>query len=60
MIQVKREKAFWCVAALAVLAVYGIARVKLGGQTGDILGAGQQITELAVLLALVPASYWHT
>lgn len=47
-------------AALAVLAVYAIARVKLGGQTGDILGAGQQITDLAVLLALVPASHLHT
>lgn len=30
-----------------------IARAKIGGQTGDILGAGQQIAEIAGLLALV-------
>jgi len=43
-------------AALAMalgLALWGgIARAKIGGQTGDILGAGQQVAEIAGLLAL--------
>ncbi|GAA6162979.1 adenosylcobinamide-GDP ribazoletransferase [Pelagimonas sp. KU-00592-HH] len=34
------------------LSVYAIARAKIGGQTGDILGAGQQLTEIALLMAL--------
>lgn len=41
--------------AVAYAAVFGltqIARVKIGGQTGDILGASQQIAEIVVLLAL--------
>ena len=38
--------------AVAVLAVALIARAKLGGQTGDVLGASQQITEIAGLMAL--------
>ncbi|GAA6179239.1 adenosylcobinamide-GDP ribazoletransferase [Shimia sp. NS0008-38b] len=29
------------------------ARVKIGGQTGDVLGATQQVTEIALLYALV-------
>ena len=29
-----------------------IAQVRIGGQTGDILGATQQVTEIAVLLSL--------
>jgi adenosylcobinamide-GDP ribazoletransferase len=41
------------VAALATLACGLIARAKIGGQTGDILGATQQVTEMAMLLALV-------
>lgn len=32
-----------------------IARAKIGGQTGDILGATQQITECALLLAVMVA-----
>ena len=39
------------VLALALLAV--IARRKIGGQTGDILGAGQQASELASLGAIL-------
>ncbi|WGH79385.1 adenosylcobinamide-GDP ribazoletransferase [Jannaschia ovalis] len=42
-------------AALAGAAVLGlglIARAKIGGQTGDVLGAGQQVAEIAVLAAL--------
>lgn len=42
---------FWAAAA-TMLAVY-TARAKLGGQTGDILGATQQIAEIAVLFSLV-------
>ncbi|MFN7598691.1 MAG: adenosylcobinamide-GDP ribazoletransferase, partial [Cereibacter sp.] len=37
------------------LAVGLVARAKIGGQTGDILGASQQISE-AVVLTLVAAS----
>jgi adenosylcobinamide-GDP ribazoletransferase len=36
-------------AALAALGVGAIARVKIGGQTGDILGATQQVAEIAAL-----------
>lgn len=37
----------------AVTAVWGlIARAKIGGQTGDILGASQQIAEIAALACL--------
>lgn len=39
-------------AALAGMAVGAGARAKIGGQTGDVLGAAQQITEIAVLLVL--------
>ncbi|MGS4943887.1 adenosylcobinamide-GDP ribazoletransferase [Meridianimarinicoccus sp. RP-17] len=38
-----------CGAALVALA----ARAKIGGQTGDILGAAQQLADIAGLLALV-------
>ena len=41
------------IAEAAVLACMGIARAKIGGQTGDILGATQQVTEIAVLLGLL-------
>lgn len=40
---------------VAFAAVFGLSRIalaKIGGQTGDILGASQQITELVVLLGL--------
>lgn len=30
-----------------------VARNKIGGQTGDVLGAGQQVTEIGILMALV-------
>ncbi len=43
-------------ATLLALALCGAtARAKIGGQTGDVLGATQQITELACLLALAAA-----
>lgn len=44
----------WLIA-LAALSAYACARLataKIGGQTGDILGATQQITEITLLLAL--------
>jgi adenosylcobinamide-GDP ribazoletransferase len=37
-------------AIVAVVAIAAIARAKIGGQTGDILGAGQQLAEIAILL----------
>jgi adenosylcobinamide-GDP ribazoletransferase len=37
----------------ATLAVGAVARVKLGGQTGDILGAAQQLAEIAILFSLL-------
>ena len=40
-------------AGLAALGVGAIARAKIGGQTGDILGASQQIAEIAVLFSLL-------
>ena len=39
-------------AAMALLAVGLMARSRIGGQTGDVLGAAQQLTELAVLIVL--------
>lgn len=38
-------------AGLAVCGGGALARAKLGGQTGDILGAAQQLAEIAALLA---------
>ncbi len=40
------------VTALITLGCAWIAKAKIGGQTGDILGATQQLTEIAVLLTL--------
>ena len=40
-------------AALAAAAVATVAQGRIGGQTGDILGATQQVSELAVLMLLV-------
>ena len=40
-------------AAVAGAVWRGIAKAKIGGQTGDILGATQQITEIACLLTIV-------
>jgi adenosylcobinamide-GDP ribazoletransferase len=41
------------VAIAATTACAAIAKAKIGGQTGDILGATQQITEMAMLIAVV-------
>lgn len=43
--------AIW--ALLAAAAAARIAQVKIGGQTGDILGATQQMAEIAVLFSLL-------
>lgn len=40
------------VVALTGWGVAGLARAKIGGQTGDVLGAAQQLAEIAALLAL--------
>lgn len=37
---------------LTTLACMAIAKSKIGGQTGDVLGATQQLCEIAVLLAM--------
>ncbi len=39
---------------LVALFVGAVAHRKIGGQTGDILGATQQLGEIAVLLLLIP------
>lgn len=46
--------ALWLIAATAVTTILcaQIAKTKIGGQTGDTLGATQQITEIALLLTL--------
>lgn len=48
---------FWTlvVAACTTLAIASIARRKIGGQTGDVLGATQQGVEAACLLSLAAA-----
>lgn len=47
--------AFWAAlwAGAVTLILARIARRKIGGQTGDILGAAQQVTEIAVLFSLL-------
>lgn len=42
-----------CLAAAGIATLWAaIANRKIGGQTGDILGASQQLTEIAALIAL--------
>jgi adenosylcobinamide-GDP ribazoletransferase len=45
-------------AAAAACVVAWLARRRLGGQTGDVLGAAQQLAETAVLLSYVAAPTW--
>ncbi|UWQ22517.1 adenosylcobinamide-GDP ribazoletransferase [Jannaschia sp. W003] len=40
-------------AALATLALARLARARIGGVTGDVCGAAQQLAEIAVLAALL-------
>lgn len=53
----------WGLIAVAAAALAGsiigwIAHRRFGGQTGDVLGAGQQISEAAILLAYVASPTW--
>jgi len=45
----------WAVlwAGVVAVAVAALARKRIGGQTGDILGATQQVVEIAVLVSLL-------
>jgi adenosylcobinamide-GDP ribazoletransferase len=46
-------------AATAAACLVGwLARRRLGGQTGDVLGAAQQIAETAIMLSYVAAPTW--
>ncbi len=40
-------------AGLVTLGLAAVARAKIGGRTGDILGATQQLAEIAILFSLV-------
>lgn len=40
------------IAAIITIAMMALARAKIGGQTGDVLGATQQICEVSLLAAL--------
>lgn len=42
----------WLAGMLAAAALAAIARAQVGGQTGDVLGAAQQVSEIAFLLTL--------
>lgn len=46
--------ATWAIIAafLVAAALAGVAQAKIGGQTGDILGASQQVSEIAALALL--------
>lgn len=53
----------WGLLAIACAAAAGavvgwLARRRLGGQTGDVLGAAQQLSETAILLSYVAAPTW--
>ncbi|WP_424437447.1 adenosylcobinamide-GDP ribazoletransferase [Planktotalea sp.] len=41
------------IAALALLGALRLAKAKIGGQTGDVCGAVQQVTEVALLITLL-------
>jgi len=46
-------------AVLVTLAAGLLARVKIGGQTGDVIGGTQQLVEITVLIAFdVMISNW--
>ena len=42
---------------VAALVVRQIAKRKIGGQTGDVLGATQQVTEIALLTGCQMMAY---
>jgi adenosylcobinamide-GDP ribazoletransferase len=43
-------------AALAVWGLCALARAQIGGQTGDVAGAAQQVAEIAALLVFAGAA----
>jgi adenosylcobinamide-GDP ribazoletransferase len=43
----------WCLALAAGLTMTAIARRQIGGQTGDVAGAAQQLSEIACLCGLL-------
>lgn len=45
--------------ALVLMIAIRIARLKIGGHTGDILGACQQLGEITLLTGLSAAANWH-
>ena len=45
---------FW--VAIATIALAALAKSKIGGQTGDILGASHQLAEIAVLASLTAST----
>jgi adenosylcobinamide-GDP ribazoletransferase len=40
------------ILAVTTLVIAAIAKSKIGGQTGDILGATQQVSEIIILTSL--------
>jgi adenosylcobinamide-GDP ribazoletransferase len=49
--------AITCAAATAAVVAW-LARRRLGGQTGDVLGAAQQLAETAILLSYIASPTW--
>ena len=47
------------VLAVVLLVAIRLARAKIGGHTGDILGACQQLAEITLLIGLSAAANWH-
>ena len=45
-------------ATIAGCAVGWLARKRLGGQTGDVLGAAQQLSETAIILGYIASPTW--
>ena len=41
----------FCLAALAGILIVWLAHARIGGYTGDVLGAVQQTVEVAILVA---------
>lgn len=47
------------ILTLVLMGAIRIARTKIGGHTGDILGACQQLAEITLLIGLSAAATWH-
>lgn len=46
-------------AGMAIAALARLAKARIGGHTGDILGACQQLAEIVMLIALSAAANWR-